>query len=195
MQAANVIRLQNFVPAIPEIPDYSDIGYRHAEAAVKAERDKQALVQACEDAGIKPFDPDSIARYKRAMARNWNRLWLLLPASLIAGFIGAAILVDPLFVFAAVGVFLLCAFSAIEGGPFPTKEWKNTALRAYGRPIPDAALKKALALKKNLDGVDFRVETLVKSRRAIDPILVAEYNGQELAIAIWDEPEWDAKVW
>lgn len=68
----------------------------------------------------------------------------------------------------------------------------------YTEPIPEDALKLAIAAKKKFkDQCHLYVMSLeleYSDKYVADPFLVAEVNGAEYYLAVWDEPSYKAEV-
>lgn len=81
-----------------------------------------------------------------------------------------------------------------------TTKWKSVKLSDFAGEVPLAILAKAVEIKKALPEVEFDVESLVEhkrtsQRRLPDPFLVAKHNGRSVYIDVWDEPEFESKLY
>ena len=86
-----------------------------------------------------------------------------------------------------------------------TTEWKAIPLGSYEGIVPEGILSKAVAIKKALPAVEMEVQMLTtrtqhnRIQRLPDPFLVAVLRGpgteQRLFIDVWDEPEFETKLY
>jgi hypothetical protein len=81
-----------------------------------------------------------------------------------------------------------------------TQTWRAVKLSDFSGDIPVAILSKAVNIKKAVPDVEFEVESLVENRRKVvkrlpDPFLVAILNGRRVYIDVWDEPEFESKLY
>lgn len=79
--------------------------------------------------------------------------------------------------------------------------WRAVKIAEYAGEIPMAILSKAVSIKKALPEVEFEIESLVETRekrqirRLPDPFLVAKFGMKRIFIDVWDEPEFESKLY
>lgn len=79
--------------------------------------------------------------------------------------------------------------------------WQWAEISGYRRPIPDHALRIAIAVKEACPWARIEIEELVNVGRTADPFLVAEITEssrddlrERYYLAVWDEPRFDAEI-
>ena len=173
------------------------------------------LASALRSLGISPFTRESVARYQREQLEL--RRWRGKPKPRFAMSEGVAALIFVASI--ALGVAALCVGSTVTHGQphaanvlakwllglsivmffangfvstFLTPaegEWRRFPLARYWDPVPEFALRKALALKRALPEVELYIEALGR-----DPFLVAACGDREAYIEAFSEPEFEAKL-
>lgn len=81
-----------------------------------------------------------------------------------------------------------------------TGQWLERGLSYYDEAVPEFALARAVAIKKELPSADFYVEQLevtevsVETRKHVpDPFMVMHYGTVKLYLDVWDEPKFEGR--
>lgn len=199
------LKLKRLVPTFEKQNDLvlkaaECLGYR---AMLKTLMEPQT-VQALREAGVRPFDPDSVKEYKARAERKANRKIKRIAFTLVALFTAVPIilaialrcpealtgLMVPAFV---LGVAFMQAMDSF-GDPlkmFNLYRWDMDEIRHFQGEVPAYALQTALDVKEKLDeaGIQhrFMIDHLTIGRKA-DPFLVLDVNDTWQWLEVWDEP-------
>lgn len=189
------------------------LGYRPMEDPVGRQTRARAFHAMLTAAGVTPFTPESIRRYKRHMRRRASRAWWrYLPALLMPG---AAIFTALTVPHPIPGLIIGALLGAIPGGALtamllvdaPRFVWQQRGLSVYKLPVPASVLRTAIAVQRAADAhkvpISLLVDSLVRENapraRAYDPFLVVsegmfpldESGPISAHIAVWDEPTFE----
>lgn len=165
-----------------------------------SEEQKQRLElwRVFNELGIKPFTDESVAAYKRQMAREANIRALCQNALIVsvcapaAAFIAfplhlpLAIKAVELLVFWVFGSFIVIITVGLKG----KAQWQQSPY-TYHSTMPDDVLERVSKLQAALPGVEVRIYELVQNRFGLDPFLTVTYGEREYYIAVWDEKGFD----
>lgn len=161
------------------------------------------LVTALEKAGVVPFDPDSVRRYK------WQREGLFMRSrrniygavALVASLVGVlvwGVVVNNLFIGVPAGIGAAGALVASLFG-LATKEhrWEVVRLNQYTRAVPTFVLDTALRIHRAYPHAVFYVDERRQNERAAsDPFLMVvdhdKYGSmrERYWVEVWDEPNY-----
>ena len=151
--------------------------------------------------GIRPFTQDTVIRYKRGRIREFSMdaALLCLVVSILATtgsiLIGASLL-NPINDAVSTATLLMISSTVSLTAivwltlHFPRgRRWELSLLSDYKKPIPEFALKMAIAIKTKIPEVILYVDEL---RESSDPFLVVAHEGVHHYIAVWEEPSFRA---
>ena len=175
------------------------LGYQKLAMEESATRDELVLFDACVAAGVRPFQTAAVDAYKRkhltSLRQKVGRAILIAASvAVVASFALAMVLsqVWPLFGLPA------AFFLFFVGGPIllagaPVRSWREQSFSEVSDPVPAGVLDIALRLREKCPGSGFVVHSLQEERRTFDPFLSVKYGRASFYIAVWDEPEFNAK--
>lgn len=72
-------------------------------------------------------------------------------------------------------------------------EWDGVPIREYRLPIPEFAIRKAIAVSRALPSAQLYVES-IRQKPMADPFLVAVLGRERYYIEVWDEPKFEAAL-
>ena len=175
------------------------------------------LVAGLHRANVDAYTHESVAAYKAMMLKKHHRPKLETASVVASGLglivggiacIGLAIwtihfLADLVFNIAplagffngswkmlALGAFMLLGGSVVNGH-LGTAAWNRTELKDFQSEFPLDIAKRILAVNQQLPNARFFIEQFTARK---DPILFVNHDGQELAIGVWDEPDFKGEV-
>ena len=177
------------------------IGYQVLSETDNKIRDEIILFETCVAAGVHPFETLAVREYMSKKERNIeDRIrTIIAPIAfcwLAVGLVGVGIGIatahwEGVIVFAMMLAMMVFASMALDY--FPTYQWVSRDLYGYTKPIPIAVLEIAMRLKNANMLVTMAVHDLEKNTVVRDPLLSVRLAGAEFFVAVWDEPDFNAK--
>lgn len=96
--------------------------------------------------------------------------------------------------------FCILMYARHKNATTITARWQDCAIGGYTSPIPDFALARAVAIKKEVPTANFRIEELdvtehgVETRKHVpDPFMVLHFETVKLYLDVWDEPKFEGR--
>lgn len=181
-------------------------------------RDEPALVKALQRAGIRPFTPESVKRYKASMLalhspslfrikacsmfeRNIGLQILTIISFVVAVFVGIFTITmvvgkvvslkwPPLITFAfSFSYFAFCSWVSNTKIPLWELRQLDTNRLDYYRNIPKDVLLTAREVLHFHPRAKIYVDELTTDLKLLDPFLIVKDGRESYYIAVWDEPQ------
>lgn len=180
-------------------------GYQGLSVHIGRERMRTELVAALAMLGVKPFTPESVARYEKRERRRaiWEARGVVvgIGLALVALGLPAPLLLTGkawfVIVPSIISMLVALAGSVVTLGGlfFPNigYEWRTISLSRYTEPMPFAVIELMLKLQQHVPNANFGVRVLAEKERwdryEDDPFLLVSVGDlPPMAIAVWDEP-------
>lgn len=158
---------------------------------------QKKLTVALAASGLRPVDRLLLDKHKveqirknppSFIYRHGAAIQFALPVGLAAGLLLVALLLYGDYTAVGVAVGLATLGLAAMALLLPVKrpaQWRERVIDDLAAVHP-AIRNSAIELERRLPGVRFRLGELVQNRTVLDPYLIAEYDGDQAILGIWD---------
>jgi hypothetical protein len=184
----------------------SQILHYHVPFVEVTSKDKRGqVVSKLNEMGIDVFTNESVQKYKEKMAPRMSDIIPgIIFSTLFCTGITAAILSYSNDIANMIGMSLCCLLPSIAvtvigatfiEGRFYNKQWRKYRIQQFFDPIPEFAIQTAVDIKKSFSNssisCELYIDRLEKGRGPWkDPFLIAEIDGQEYYVEVWNEPDY-----